>query len=307
MHAEQALEHLLLSMFSADELRRWVRYLPGGEHVTLRLPGANVSPALLVAETVAALARDGLLQEDFFWARLATERPRRQAEIDAVRRKFPLFSGPSASVPPIASPCPAQGSRLKVLLVSAVPDTMVRLRVDREFRDIIVRVRTSRHRDRIQFEQIQAASFTDLRIALLEHQPHVLHISAHGESDGSLVLEGAADAPQRVPKRNLLRLLRTLTDNLRLVVLNACESAAVACDIPPTIDLAIGMSDRIADNLAISFAVALYESLGYGKSVETAFNVALAGLDEIDDELPQLFPPAENDPERKRRQPLIPS
>jgi len=187
-------------------------------------------------------------------------------------------------------------SLLTVLLVSASPDSQIRLRVDKEFRRIIERIRGSRYRDRLRFVQLQAACFDDLRTALMEHEPHVLHFSGHGERSGSLVFERRVDGSNVVPKKSLLRLLKALAGNLRLVVLNACHSGAIASEIPPAIGLAIGMSDSITDAAAIDFSVALYEALAFNKSVQTAFDAATAGLDEDEVELPQLFPV--DDPKR---------
>jgi hypothetical protein len=194
---------------------------------------------------------------------------------------------------------------LTVLMISASPDTRVRLRVDREFREIIARMRGARHRERFRFEQVQAARFDDLRTALMEHQPHVLHISSHGESDGALVFEGDTEGKRKLPIGNMVRLLELLRDNLQIVVINACDSHRLAQQLSLSVGLAIGMSDKVEDAAAIDFAVAFYEALGFGKSVETAFKIALAGLDTVDDDVPQLFPPASNDPQCKRSSPLI--
>lgn len=189
---------------------------------------------------------------------------------------------------------------LVVLMVSASPDTSVRLRVDKEFAKIIEQIRKTRYRDRIRFEQVQAATFDDLSTALMEHKPHVLHISSHGTGNGSLLFEGEGQASTVVSKSNVLRLLSRLKDRLRLVVLNACHSHAIARDIPPTIDLAIGMNREVSDSSAIRFAVAFYETLGYGKSVDTAFDVALVRLNGADEDVPELFPPPSLDPSNKR-------
>lgn len=212
--------------------------------------------------------------------------------------KFPTAWPPVPGAPPDAS------SPFTVLLVSASPDSRVRLRVDKEFRDIISRVRGSRLRDRFNFVQIQAARYDEMITALQEHEPQVLHISAHGKPDGSLVFEGE-QAPQEVSKAQLLRLLTALRDKLRIVVLNACDSHAVAQAIPSVLDLAIGMTTQIGDRAAIDFSVAFYESLGFGKPVETAFNVALAALEDIEHETPKLFPPASEDPYGRRQLLLV--
>jgi hypothetical protein len=198
---------------------------------------------------------------------------------------------------------PTDSGLLTVLLVSASPESQTRLRVDKEFRRIIERIRGSRYRDRLRLVQLQAACFDDLRTALMEHEPHILHFSGHGESNGSLVFEQRVEGSNVVSKKSFLRLLKALAGNLRLVVLNACHSQIIAAEVPPTIDLAMGMSNSITDSAAIDFAVALYEALAFNKPVQTAFDAATAGLDEDEVELPQLFP--SHDPDRKRLRPLM--
>ena len=105
-----------------------------------------------------------------------------------------------------------------------------------------------------------------------------------------------------------MKLLRPLASGLRLVVFNACHSAKIACDVPPTIGLSVGMTDEIQDTDAIEFAVAFYEALAFGKSVQTAFDIALSSFDDDDDDdddIPQLFPSVEQDLEKMRQQPLL--
>lgn len=291
-----SLEKLLLSLFSADELRRFLRYLPGGEMIMGNLPGPNASPASLAGEAVALLARAGLIDASF-WARLLAERPRRQADIEQARRDVEGAGGSAVTIAVAGPGC-------TVLLVSASPDTQVRLRVDSEFRDVIVRMKAVKYRDRFNFVQLQAARFDDLRTALLEHQPQVLHISAHGEADGSLLFEGRAGEPQPVTRKQFTKLLAAV-EGLRLVVLNACHSQVIAEKLPELGGVAIGMSNAVKDHAAIEFAVAFYEALGFGRSVDAAFKLGLAGLDDRDDEVPRLFPPVDQDPERRRAASLI--
>lgn len=211
----------------------------------------------------------------------------------------------AVEAPPRATPPPPPVEMLRVLMVSASPENQVRLRVDQEFHQIIARVRATRHRDRFHFEQVQAVQFEHLRTALMEYQPHILHLSAHGDLDGSLVFEGDADGARTVPRSKIIRLLESLRDDLRLVVVNACHSQALARELAPAVGVAIGMSDAVRDAAAIAFAVAFYEGLGFGKSVEKAFDVALIGLDERDEAVPRLFPPAAVDPQSRRGRPLL--
>jgi hypothetical protein len=298
MNAHKALESLLLSMFSADELRRHLHYLPGGDEIAGALPGTHAAPATLAHEAVAVLARTRVLHDPTFWASLREARPRRAAEIDRVHELFAQAPAtPDAPVPPTAP------SQLTLLLVSASPEGADRLRVDREVRSITDKLRASRHRDRLRVVIVVAARFEDLRTALLEHAPHVLHISTHGDG-GSLLFEPRADGSSLVVSKQLRRLLGALGENLRLVVLGACESADLARELAPVAGCSIGMNGRIHDDEAIEFSVALYETLAFGKSIQTAFDAAVAGLD-ADDELPRLYPPEAEDPEQRRRTPLL--
>ena len=80
----QPVERLLLSLFSADELRRFLRYGSRSASIEARLPGAQASPAELAHRAVIELVRDGALDDEFL-NRLIQERPGRRKAIDEVR------------------------------------------------------------------------------------------------------------------------------------------------------------------------------------------------------------------------------
>jgi hypothetical protein len=77
------LTTLLLACFSADELRRFLRYQPGGGDFVAGLPGQNSSPASFAHAAADGIIRQGWLSRDLRNA-LVAERPRRASEIDAV-------------------------------------------------------------------------------------------------------------------------------------------------------------------------------------------------------------------------------
>lgn len=306
--ANSALQSLLLSLFGADELRRFLSGLDGGRELVAGLPGSTASPAQIAFEATRMLVGQGFAGDPGLWDAMLRERPRRRPDIDRVKAQFEVGAAATPGTGPSGTPKqtpPASDDVLTVLLVSASPNDKERLRVDKEFARIIRTIRGATYGARLNFVQLQAARWEDLRRALLEHKPHILHISSHGKEDGSLVFEADGNNAALVSKRRFLELLDALSDNLRLVVLNACHSEAVAVSIPPTIDLAIGMSDAVVDEPAIAFAVGFYESIAFGKSVETAFKVARAELEDVDNAIPQLFPTKEDDARQKRKQPLL--
>lgn len=77
------LSNLLLRIFDAGELRRFLGYLPDGAAIVMALPGPNSSAASVAFEAAGYLQRHGLVRRDLR-DRLVAERPRRVDEIDQV-------------------------------------------------------------------------------------------------------------------------------------------------------------------------------------------------------------------------------
>lgn len=69
-------------------------------------------------------------------------------------------------------------------------------------------------------------------------------------------------------------LLRSSSDRIRLLVLNSCHSSAQAELALDHISAAIGMDLPVADEAAKMFAGQFYNSLGFGNSLQRAFDEA---------------------------------
>lgn len=208
----------------------------------------------------------------------------------------PLFEG---------IPTRPTGATVTALMVSASPASQVRVRADLELRSILRSTRQTPFGRRFEFVQLPAARFDDLRTALLEHRPHILHIVAHGRDDGALCFEAENDGEAWIPRLQLLQLLNAAGEDLRLVVLNCEHSAELASDLTTAVDAAIGFPRRIIDTEAAAFMPAFYEALGFGDSFETAYTLARRVFEGDDTELVRLFPPADADPDGKRQRALI--
>lgn len=311
----KALQDLLSSAFNSTEgLRQWLSTLDNGQTAN-NLPGGTVAPAHFNFSAADIVVRYGWVTTHEFWDSLEKAVvPPMKPQVRTVRSQFGVAppkdpidtSKESTGQQSLQTTPPPPPAKIVVLLASASPDTAVRIRVDKEFSAIITRMRSTNLRDRFEFVQIQAATFDTLRSNLQQHKPHVLHISSHGTEDGALKFEPFDGDPGIVSKSKLLKLFRALrADNLRLIVVNACHSHALTRDIPSVIDLAIGMSDNVKDKAAIDFAVAFYEALGYGRDIENAFDLGTSGLDDVDDQVPQLFPILPEDTSNKRKLVLI--
>jgi len=180
---------------------------------------------------------------------------------------------------------------ITVLFLASSPEDLEPLRLDQETREIQQRLRASKHRDSIKVEWRLARQLRDLMDDLNETRPHVVHFSGHG-NQRELAFENADGDTKSLSNELLAQLLSASSDRIRLAVFNSCQSAAqaeLACD---HVELAIGMSTTVADAAAKTFAAQFYSSIGYGHSVQKAFEQAKTqvALEHGEgDHVPELF------------------
>jgi hypothetical protein len=168
---------------------------------------------------------------------------------------------------------------ITVLFLAANPSDTQPLRLDEEIRLIDQLLRQSEFRDRFDIRQHWAVRVTDIQGLLLRYQPDVVHFSGHGSPSSEIILEDAQGESRAVPAHALSRLFFVLKDNIRCVVLNACYSENQAKAIAQHIDCVVGMSKSVGDQAAISFASSFYQALGYGRDVQTAFELGCLEID----------------------------
>jgi hypothetical protein len=191
----------------------------------------------------------------------------------------------------IAERLEQSGDHVRILVVAANPLGSSPLKLDHEVKTIQEALRRSRKRDNFEVEYQLAATPSELRRALLDVEPHVLHFSGHGAGDRGLlfVSDESASAIYRseggevrsratnsneikfVPAKPLANLLQLCADHLECVVLNACYSDVQGDAISANIAVTIGMRDVVEDNVAIKFSQGFYDAIGAGKSYEKAF------------------------------------
>ena len=210
-----------------------------------------------------------------------------QARSGSLETEIPMRAGSSArhamdkvKILFLAANPSATGQKTRELGVSdAAPIIANPLQLDVEFREITAAIRASTYRD--SFEPvipILAVRPGDFQQALLEHKPHIVHFSGHGSSGAEIIVHDKDGRPQPVSKEALIDLFRTLKDNIRVVVLNACWTRAQAEEIAKTIDFTIGMNRPISDGAAIVFSRSFYQAHGFGRTMQEAFDLAKIAL-----------------------------
>jgi hypothetical protein len=158
----------------------------------------------------------------------------------------------------------------KVLILSANPKSTPRLRLDEEVREIEEGLHRSKYRERFRIQAKWAVRLRDLRRALLDVEPHIVHFTGHGKENG-LVVEDESGSDVLVSVPALSELFALFSCKIECVLLSACYSESQATTINRHIDFVIGMRREIDDKASIEFAVGFYDALGAGKSVEEAF------------------------------------
>jgi hypothetical protein len=173
---------------------------------------------------------------------------------------------------------PSISPKIRVLFLAANPVGTPQLRLDGELREITAKIRAAEYRDSLELISRWAVRPDDLQQALLEHRPHIVHFSGHGSGAEGIILEADSGKPKPVSNAALVSLFRTLKDNVRVVLFNACYARAQAEAVIQVIDCAIGMKQAIGDQAAITFAASFYRALGFGRSVQEGFDLGRTAL-----------------------------
>src|SRR5439155_3877432 len=172
---------------------------------------------------------------------------------------------------------------------------------------------------RFEFVTRWAVEPMDLLRELRKLRPTVVHFSGHGQkapaasvtsggasgnnihgsaqpshasaAAGGLYFQAADGRAQLVSASAIEQTFGAAGPSVRLVVLNACYSAAQADALLAHVDCVVGMSGAIGDAAARHFAVGFYGGLGEREPVSAAYQqgkaaIALEGL--RDGDLPQL-------------------
>lgn len=226
--------------------------------------------------------------------------------IDVVLAKKPPHSLPVALSDQDKPAAAIQSEKIKILFLGAAPTDQIRLALGKEVREIRKNLRESEGGRRFEFVEEWAVRPTELQAVLLRHEPQIVHFSGHGGISGELMFESDDGRARPASVSAVARLFSLCCKGIRCVVLNACYSDAQAEAIRDHIDCVIGMKSAIPDEAALCFSSSFYLALGYGKSVQDAFDlgcnqIELTGASGAD--LPTLLCRPEIEPSKVRLSP----
>lgn len=156
-------------------------------------------------------------------------------------------------------------TQYNILLLGAIPQPH-NLRLDKEMREIRTAIERATRRDIFEIHERTAVRPQDIRRAIAELHPQIVHFCGHGMENGSLVLEDDGGNHKPVSPEGLAALFKLHAEYVNCVLLNACYSEKAAHAISQYINYTIGMNQPIEDQAAIVFAQGFYDGLGYKNS-----------------------------------------
>nr|WP_211173032.1 AAA-like domain-containing protein [Brasilonema bromeliae] len=165
------------------------------------------------------------------------------------------------------------------MILSANPNNTSKLRLDEEVREIQAGLQRAKKREQFEIISRWAVRVDDLRRALLDYEPQIVHFSGHGSGSDGLALENNSGELQLVSTQSLARLFKLFKDKVECVLLNACYSEVQAEAIHQNIDYVIGMNRAVGDRAAIKFAIGFYDAIGAGRNYEDAFEFGCTSID----------------------------
>ena len=168
---------------------------------------------------------------------------------------------------------------VKILFLAANPNGTERRRLDEEIRRIELALERAKRREQFKIIQKWAVTDDDLRRALLDHEPEVVHFSGHGGGSQGLAFVDSQGRLLVISGDSLARLFEQFADHLRCVILNACFSEVQAKVISRHIEIVVGMSQDIGEEASIKFSEGFYDALGAGRDFEKAYKFGCIAID----------------------------
>jgi len=178
----------------------------------------------------------------------------------------------------------------KILILAANPIDTRHLSIDKEVREIEDGLMRSMNRFQFDIRSRLAVRLRDIRRAIFDHSPQIVHFAGHGEEHG-LMVESEEGLAVPISSKALSGLFELCSEHVECVILNACYSAIQADAINKYIKYVIGMPGKINDQAAIEFAVGFYDALGAGNTVEKAFKFGCNAIEQVFPNLPEDLMP----------------
>lgn len=166
----------------------------------------------------------------------------------------------------------------KLLIVILCASSNKELDFGKESREITNGLYASKYREEYSVSTVFSARPRDIRREILNVKPDFVHICGHSIKGGGLIIEDENNDKQILDGKILREFFAIFSHFVSCVILNSCYSSEIAEEIAKEIDIVIGIKSKIRDEDAIEFAVAFYDGIFSGESIESSFVLATNSL-----------------------------
>jgi len=168
---------------------------------------------------------------------------------------------------------------LRILILAANPLNTPQLQLDTEHRLLLRKMNDNAEAGNCEILAAWATTPVAFQRALKAHKPHIVHFAGHG-NQSSIYLENEDGTYLPVSKEQLSLLFDLSLEHLRVLLLNACSSAAQTERLAELVDYVIGTKAPIRDDAAVRFTAHFYQAVAVGSTVREAFLKAKGRLSE---------------------------
>jgi hypothetical protein len=166
----------------------------------------------------------------------------------------------------------AENRKHNILVLEANSDDTPPLRLSDEIKIIANACERSKRRDEFDIEVRTSVNGSDLRRAMLDCKPKIVHVCGHGAGAQGMALEsettGTAQIISTVALADTFRLSAKYTV---CVVLNFCHSEIQAKEVVKYIPFVVGMRSKISDEAALKFTGRFYDGVFAGESFDDCY------------------------------------
>lgn len=164
----------------------------------------------------------------------------------------------------------------KLLALLSNPDNEVKLRMDREIKEINGRISHKVSHD-FECKQVPAINIDELPGLLIKEKPELLHFSGHGDKS-QLCFEDKVGKSKNISSEAIQTIFKEVGHYITCLLINACGSSKLAEKLSLYVPHVIGFPDKIEDELSEIFSKTFYETLSLGHSVTSCFEMAKATI-----------------------------
>lgn len=186
----------------------------------------------------------------------------------------------------------------RILVLAANSRSTTQLRLDQEVREIKRWLRLLIGPNRFEVKSEFVVRSDDLHRALLDFNPHIVHLYGDDAKQEGLATENEVGQIQLISLEVLARLFGALTE-LECILFKGCYSQAQAKPISQYVNC-IGLKQEISNRVVNKFVIVFYAGLTAGLSVQDAYKLGCKAIEweTLPEHLQPILEPRKNSAQR---------